>query len=146
MTGNSPNSRRRPAKFVLSVLIGLQLASLPVGISLAADDQPARLLYVVRDNDKIIASNVLFSRSDEFRLSAQERVDRQLTDNAILVVATNRRLIGYSVYTASWVTISLKAGETLEQLEAEDYSAFAVTSKRVLSFNGRAGQWTETRR
>ena len=118
----------------------------PVESVSAADEPPARLLYVHRDGDKFIASNVLFSRSDEFQLSAQESVKQQLTDNAILVVATNRRLIGYSVYTASWVTISLKAGEVLEELQAEDYSAFAVTSRRVLSFNGRAGQWSETSR
>lgn len=128
------------------ILATAVLAMSPFVSALAADDAPARLLYVVQEDKKIIASNVLFSRSDEFRLNAQETIDRKLTDNAILVMATNRRLIGYSVYTASWVTVSLKAGEVLEQLEAEDYSAFAVTSKRVLNFNGRAGQWTETRR
>ncbi len=128
------------------VLAAAVLAMSPLVSALAADDSPARLLYVVQEDKKIIASNVLFSRSDEFRLNAQEAIDQKLTDNAILVMATNRRLIGYSVYTASWVTVSLKAGEVVEQLEAEDYSAFAVTSKRVLNFNGRAGQWTETRR
>ncbi|MGI9265501.1 MAG: hypothetical protein ACR2QU_11280 [Gammaproteobacteria bacterium] len=146
MNGKSANNRMRMTRFAICILTGLQLAASPVELALAADDQPARLLYVVTEDDKIIASNVLFSRSDEFRLSAQEKVDKQLTDNAVLVVATNRRLIGYSVYTASWVTISLKAGEFLEEIQAEDYSAFAVTSKRVLNFNGRAGQWTETRR
>lgn len=109
-------------------------------------DAPARLLYVVREADRFIASNVLFSRSDEFKLSAQERVVEERTDNAVLVIATNRRLIAYSVYTASWVTIPMKAGERLEQLEAEDYSAFAVTSRRIMNFNGRIGYWSETRR
>lgn len=128
------------------ILVTAVLAMSPHVSALAADDSPARLLYVVQEDKKIIASNVLFSRSDELRLNAQETIDQKLTDNAILVMATNRRLIGYSVYTASWVTVSLKAGEVVEQLEAEDYSAFAVTSKRILNFNGRAGQWTETRR
>ena len=110
------------------------------------DDTPARLLYVVREDDRFIASNVLFSRSDEFKLSAQERVVEERTDNAVLVIATNRRLIAYSVYTASWATIAMKAGESLEQLEAEDYSAFALTSRRIMNFNGRVGYWSETRR
>ena len=130
----------------IGMLVCIFFTAAPFESVSAADEPPARLLYVHRDGDKFIASNVLFSRSDEFQLSAQESVKQQLTDNAILVVATNRRLIGYSVYTASWVTISLKAGEVLEELQAEDYSAFAVTSRRVLSFNGRVGQWSETSR
>jgi hypothetical protein len=146
MTGELPTKKRHTRGLATCILGGFLTLAVPVESLTAADDTPARLLYVHRENDKIIASNVLFSRSDEFRLSAQESVEQQLTDNAILVLATNRRLIAYSVYTASWVTISLKAGEQLEQFEAEDFSAYAVTSKRVLSFNGRAGQWSETRR
>jgi hypothetical protein len=146
MTGELLTKMRRAGGLVTWMLAGFLVLGAPAEPLSADDDAPARLLYVHRENDKIIASNVLFNRSDEFRLSAQESVEQQLTDNAILVLATNRRLIAYSVYTASWVTISLKAGEELEQFEAEDFSAFAVTSKRVLSFNGRAGQWSETRR
>jgi hypothetical protein len=59
---------------------------------------------------------------------------------------TNQRLIAYSVYTAAWVTLSLQAGETVERLEAEDYSAFALTNRRILNFNGRTGNWSQTRR
>lgn len=109
-------------------------------------EPPARLLYVVIENDKLIASNILFSRTDEFDLSAQERIAEQREDNAVVVVATNRRLIAYSVYTASWFTLPLKAGERLETLEAEDFSAFAVTSRRILNFNGRIGYWSSSRR
>ena len=146
MTGEPSTKMGRTFGLAIYMIACFFVLAVPAESLIAGDDAPARLLYVHRENDKIIASNVLFSRSDEFRLSAQEKVKQQLTDNAILVVATNRRLIAYSVYTASWVTISLKAGEALEQFEAEDFSAFAVTSKRVLNFNGRAGQWSETRR
>jgi hypothetical protein len=146
MTGEITAKTWRVADVAIRVLAAFFLTTVVAESLPAAGDTPARLLYVHRENDKIIASNVLFSRSDEFRLSAQESVAQQMTDNAVLVLATNRSLIGYSVYTASWGTISLKAGESLEQMEAEDYSAFAVTSKRVLNFNGRAGQWSETRR
>jgi hypothetical protein len=139
---------RRPVVAALLLWIGL---AAPVQTPAAApgafrDDSPARLLYVVREDDTFVASNVLFSRTDEFELAAQERVVQEQADNAVLVVATNRRLIAYSVYTAAWVTMDLKAGERLEQLEAEDYSAFALTSRRIMNFNGRTGEWTETRR
>lgn len=124
-------------------------AALPAGAGPPGafrDEAPAKLLYVVREDDKFIASNILFSRTDEFKLAAQERVALERSDNAVLVVATNRRLIAYSVYTASWATMDLRAGESLEQLEAEDYSAFALTSRRIMNFNGRTGFWTETAR
>jgi hypothetical protein len=54
--------------------------------------------------------------------------------------------VAYSVYTAAWVAVALQAGETVERLEAEDYSAFALTSRRILNFNGRSGNWSQTGR
>jgi hypothetical protein len=112
----------------------------------AAAEPPAKLLYAVRERDTIVASNVLFSRTDRFRLTAQERVVREVSDNAVLVVETTQRLIGYSVYTAAWLTMALRAGESVEKLEAEDYSAFVLTNRRILNFNGRNGVWSESNR
>jgi hypothetical protein len=143
-----PRTPRRVRTRGLALLLALA-AAVPVLAGPPGafrDETPARLLYVVREDDKFIASNILFSRTDEFELAAQERVAEERSDNAVLVIATNRRLIAYSVYTASWSTISLRAGETLEQLEAEDYSAFALTSRRIMNFNGRVGYWTESSR
>ena len=136
--------RTRGLALLLALAVVVPASAGPPGAF--RDETPARLLYVVREDDKFIASNILFSRTDEFELAAQERVAEERSDNAVLVIATNRRLIAYSVYTASWSTISLRAGETLEQLEAEDYSAFALTSRRIMNFNGRVGYWTESSR
>jgi hypothetical protein len=111
-----------------------------------AEESPARLVYVVREGDTVVASNVLFSRSDELKLSARETVFQQADDNAIVVLLTNQRIIAYSVYTAAWVALALQAGETVERLEAEDYSAFALTNRRILNFNGRNGNWSQARR
>ncbi len=111
-----------------------------------AEEAPAKLVYVVREGDKVVASNVLFSRSDELELTARETIFQQAEDNAIVVLLTNQRLIAYSVYTAAWVALALQAGETVERFEAEDYSAFALTNRRILNFNGRTGNWSQTRR
>ena len=139
---------RRPLALVCLLLLPVLLAVVPATAvpQGARSEPPARLLYVIREGDTFIASNVLFSRTDEFELAAQERVAEERRDNAVLIVATNRRLIGYSVYTAAWVTLPLKAGERLEQLEAEDFSGFALTSRRIMNFNGRTGEWSESRR
>ncbi len=117
-----PPSTSRPIACFCLLILPVLLAVVPVSAPAqgARDEPPARLLYVVREGDTYIASNVLFSRTDEFELAAQERVAEERRDNAVLVVATNRRLIGYSVYTAAWVTLPLKAGERLEHHEAED--------------------------
>lgn len=139
---------RRPLALVCLLLLPVLLAVVPATAvpQGARSEPPARLLYVIREGDTYIASNVLFSRTDEFELAAQERVAEERRDNAVLIVATNRRLIGYSVYTAAWVTLPLKAGERLEQLEAEDFSGFALTSRRIMNFNGRTGEWSESSR
>lgn len=124
----------------------LLLLSWLLAASVHAQEQPAKLVYIVREGDTIVASNVLFSRSDTFRLKAQERVVREAVDNAVVVVESNKRLIAYSVYTAAWLTMALKAGESVEKLEAEDYSAFVLTDRRILNFNGRSGVWSESSR
>ena len=130
----------RPLGYCLLFLSWLLAASAQ------AQEQPAKLVYIVREGDTIVASNVLFSRSDTFRLKAQERVVREEVDNAVVVVQSNKRLIAYSVYTAAWLTLALKAGESVEKLEAEDYSAFVLTDRRILNFNGRSGVWSESSR
>jgi hypothetical protein len=104
------------------------------------------LLYVVRDGDTVVASNVLFGRSDELTLSAREVILRQQEDAAVAVLETNQRLVAYSVYTAGWVEMELRAGEKVERLEAEDFSAFALTDRRILNFNGRNGNWSQASR
>ena len=128
-----------------ALLAGIAML-LPATQAMADLERPARLLYVVTEPGKISASNVLFSRTDEFELSAREEILEQRTDNAVAAFMTNKRLLGYSVYTASWVPLPLKAGEVVEQFEAEDYSAFVLTSRRILNFNGRIGYWSVTRR
>lgn len=137
----------RHVRLAVVALLGMLFLGWPgTGTTVRADESPAKLVYVVRDGDVIVASNILFSRSDELELIAQEKVLRQEEDNAIVVLLTNQRLVGYSVYTAAWVTMTLQAGESVERLEAEDYSAFALTNRRILNFNGRNGNWSQTRR
>ncbi len=128
---------------LVAIAVFAALLAAPAG---ADQERPARLLYVVTEPGRISASNILFSRTDEFDLSAREEILQQRTDNAVAAFLTNKRFIGYSVYTASWVPLPLKAGEVVEEFEAEDYSAFALTSRRILNFNGRIGYWSVTRR
>lgn len=142
----TPGEFRRPLLLRPRLSLVLPLIAWLLGATAAAQEPPAKLLYFLREGDEIVASNVLFSRSDTFRLTAQERVVREVADNAVLVVETNQRLIAYSVYTASWLTMALRAGESVEKVEAEDYSAFVLTDRRVLNFNGRNGVWSESDR
>ncbi|MGD8976979.1 MAG: hypothetical protein PVG91_05185 [Gammaproteobacteria bacterium] len=141
-----PRSPDHGLRTALAALLAGIIMLIPATQAMADKDRPARLLYVVTEPGKISASNILFSRTDEFELSAREEILEQRTDNAVAAFLTNKRLLGYSVYTASWVPLPLKAGETVEQFEAEDYSAFALTSRRILNFNGRIGYWSVTRR
>ncbi len=115
--------------------------------AVAGDEPPARLLYWHEEDDgRIVVSNIRFSRNDVLELGGRERIEERASSQAMLVLVTNRRMVAYSVYTAAWREVPRKATERLEQLEAEDYSAFVLTSDRVLNFNGRSGVWSEDRR
>ena len=129
------------------VLLLIAMLGAPVGVAMAGDEPPARLLYWHEEDDgRVVVSNIRFSRNDVLELGGRERIEDRASSQAMLVLVTNRRMVAYSVYTAAWREVPRKATERLEQLEAEDYSAFVLTSDRVLNFNGRSGVWSEDRR
>jgi hypothetical protein len=119
---------------------------LAINPSAQAQDAVPKLVYLVEDNDMLVASNILFNRFDKYQLGARERVLDYAVGNAVIVVVTNQHLLGYSVYLASWRSRGLIPDEVVNHISAEDYSALVQTSKRFLSFNGKNGVWTQTSR
>ncbi len=115
----------------------------PVSAQPGPDESPARQLFWHRDGDRVIVSNVRFSRTDEFTLAGRESLEATASSNAMLVLVTNRRFVAYSVYTASWQSVDRRPGETVEQLAAEDWAGYVLTSQRALNFNGRTAAWSE---
>ena len=128
----------------ISILI-LSLFLLSSGAS-AEDNIVPKLVYLIAEDDKLIASNIKFNRFDEIKLEAKETVKEYAVGKAVIVIVTNKRFVAYSVFTASWRARDLIANEELRSIEAEDYSALVVTSKRYLNFNGKNGVWAETPR
>ena len=129
--------------FILTFIVIVLYLYAPMG---AADNAVPKLVYLIFDEDKVIASNIEFNRFDELTLTAKEEVVSHEVGNAVAVVVTNKRIMGYSIYKIGWVTIETQANETLNSISAEDYSALVTTSKRFLSFNGKVGSWAETAR
>lgn len=105
-----------------------------------------KVLYLVVENNEIVASNTLTGRFERLKLSAKEKVQEYKVADAVAVVATNQRYVAYGVITGGWQSVKLRAQEKTESIQVEDYSANVVTSDRILSFNGRRGVWKETRR
>jgi hypothetical protein len=108
-----------------------------------ADAPPARQLFWHIEDDRVIVANVRFSRTDELRLRGREVIEDTASSNAMLVVVTNRRFVGYSVYTASWQSMDRQPNETVETLAAEDWAGYILSSQRALNFNGRTAAWSE---
>jgi hypothetical protein len=128
------------------VLLCCCLLALPASPVAATDQPPARLLFWHMEGDRVIVSNIRFSRTDELRLRGREQVEETASSTAMLVLVTNQRFIGYSVYTASWQSVSRRPSEALETLDAEDWAGYVLTSRRVLNFNGRNAHWSERNR
>jgi hypothetical protein len=115
------------------------------GSAKANDDTP-KVLYVIIEDDRLIASNTSLSRFDEIKLTAEEVVLQKVEANAVAVIVTNKRIIGYAVFIGSWKPLRYQAGEKVLSVEAEDFSAFVLTSDRFLNFNGKHGLWAQTER
>ena len=103
-------------------------------------------IYLVAEDDRIIASNVQTGQFFDLDFSAKEKVQRQIAANGVAIVVTNQRFAGIGVFSGGWKSIRRIAGETVTSAEAQDYSALVVTSDRVLAFNGRTGTWSDRKR
>ena len=112
--------------------------------SLSSDDVE-KVLFLVLDEDEVIASNTRFGRFDRLKMHAKEKVLQHTAAEAVAVVITNQRYIAYGIYNG-WRSVRIRASESVNTVEAEDYSALVVTSDRILNFYGRNGVWSQTRR
>ena len=125
---------------------GILLLLLCFSAAAVANNSIPKLVYLIFDEDKVIASNIELNRFDELSLNAKEEVISHEVGNAVAVVVTNSRIMAYSISKSGWVIKETQANETIQSVTAEDYSALIVTSKRFLSFNGKTGLWAETKR
>ena len=120
------------------------LLSAAAGAQLTYQGVPKQVELIV-DGNWLIASNVRFSRFDELKLNAQEDIADSQVGNAVIVITTNQRFIGYGV-RSGWRPIDRNANERVERISAEDYAGLVVTSRRLLNFNGETGLWGEENR
>jgi len=114
--------------------------------AVVAEEVVEKSLYLVVEDDRIIASNVQTGQFFDLDFSAKEKVQRQIAANGVAIVVTNQRFAGIGVFSGGWKSIRRIAGETVTSAEAQDYSALVVTSDRVLAFNGRTGTWSDRKR
>ena len=136
-----PNRRYRFSVLAISLVLIHFTGSLT-----QASEAQEKVLFLIKDADRLVASNILFSRFDELKMSAKEEIVQQEVAEAVAVVVTNQRIIAYGAYAPGWQSERLIANERVESIQAEDSSVQVVTSDRLLSFYGRRGSWATTKR
>ncbi|MDH3693198.1 MAG: hypothetical protein OER96_01325 [Gammaproteobacteria bacterium] len=109
-----------------------------------AHDVVAKQVHLIIERNRLIASNIRFSRFDELKIKPQEKIVEEAIGNAVIVVITNERVIGYGV-SSGWRTLSTLGGEKLKRVSVQDFSALVLTNKRMLNFNGNTGKWGQQR-
>lgn len=134
----------RPLNMFLSTSLLALCCSMLTGV-LANQEVPKSIFLVVED-DSIIASNVETGQFFELEMHAKEKVIEMVVANGVAVVVTNQRFAGVGIFPSGWQSMRRMAGEEVISTEAADYSALLITSTRLLSFNGRAGAWAQTKR
>lgn len=112
----------------------------------AAGEETGKTIYLVEEDNRIIAVNAGTGQFFDLDIRAKEAVERHVVSDGVAVVVTNQRFAGVGAWPSGWSSIRRIAGEELGGIEAEDTSAVVVTSDRVLLFNGRSGAWAEKRR
>lgn len=115
------------------------LASVP--LLAPGEKAQEKVLYLIVEESRLIASNTLLGRFDELKLDAKEKIIEQREAEAVIVIVTNQRILGYGAYAPAWQPVRVRAGEQIVSVEAQDASASVLTSDRYLNFNGRRGSW-----
>ena len=105
-----------------------------------------KMLFLVIEQDEVIASNTQLGRFDRLEMSAKEILLEHKSSNAVAVVITNQRFAAYGVFQWEWNSRRVQAGERVEALEVAEFSATLVTNQRLLNYYGRTGTWSETKR
>jgi hypothetical protein len=133
--------RRR--KWLVAIVLLLFVPTL--GLSQQRTNTP-KVLYLFKEDDRLVASNVQFNRFDELKLLANEKIQDKIVAQSVAVVVTNERMIAYSALIAAWQIVKRRAREKIVEVQAADFSASVVTTDRFLNFNGRNAVWAERRR
>jgi hypothetical protein len=135
--------QRSPALGITALLALAVVLMLPVA---AAEENVAKAIYLFREDDKIVASNAQTGQFFDLRFNAKEKVLDQYVANGAAIVITNQRYAGIGSFSGGWQSIRRIAGEELVSAEVQDYSALLATTDRLLSFSGRNGSWSQTKR
>lgn len=114
--------------------------------SASAGQVAEKFIYLVDGEGEVTAVNTDTGQFFDLAVSAKERIEQRLVGGGVAVLVTNQRFAGIGAWPSGWASVRRSAGERIIQAEAEDYSAVVVTSDRILSFNGKTGSWSETRR
>jgi len=125
------------------VLILLLLVNANV---VSADEVVAKTIFLVDEDDRIVAANTATGQFFSLALHAKEKIRQRYVANGVAILVTNQRFAGVGSYPSGWSSLRRIAGENVVSAEVVDKSALLVTSDRILTFNGESGSWAETRR
>ena len=110
------------------------------------EEEVPKSIFLVNEDDEVIASNIQTGQFFELDLQAKERILEQFVANGVALVVTNQRYVAIGIYPVGWSDLDRIAGEELVSAEVQDYAALVVTTDRILSFNGKIGSWSQTKR
>jgi len=135
------------AALLLVMLLPAHAAPEPLAVvSLSGEyRQIPKQVTLILEDSRVVASNIRLGRMDPVALEPEESVERTAEANAVLVVITNQRLLGYGS-VIGWREIARETGEPVESVTVEDFAAFVTTGFRYLNFNAATGIWASAPR
>jgi len=111
-----------------------------------AEEDVVKTLFLVTEDDRVIAANADTGQFFELELHAKEKIEDRHVANGVAVLVTNQRFAAIGAFPGGWRSIRRQADESFVSAEAAGYSALVVTSDRILSFSGRNGSWSSRNR
>lgn len=137
----------KPVSCVVARLAGRVLMLLLLAHPLAvAADVVAKTIFLVDEDDRIVAANTATGQFFSLPIHAKEKIRQRYVANGVAILVTNQRFAGVGSYPSGWSSLRRIANEQVVSAEVADRSALLVTSDRILTFNGDSGSWAQTKR
>jgi hypothetical protein len=122
---------------MIKYILLLAFISSPV---LAGDQHLHKRVFLSQQGNKLIAVDARSSRAIELPLRMREKLRIALETEVVVAAATDQRLLAFSIKTG-WKPFKLRITEKVFQFRASNFSIFAETNERVITFSGKTGKW-----
>ncbi len=131
-------------KTFLPILFISLLLSLFISLQRVRSEEIANEVFLLVNNDKLMAFSSLGNNWFEKKLHTGETVIKSIYDGNVAVAYTSERALAFSGIKNRWSEERFRIRESVISISAEGNVGTVITDIRALGFSAKSGGWVES--